>query len=354
MDAARRVYKFVASNIECRRREKIVISTSATLTDQPTVYFLTPDFDRPSGGIRVIYRHVDILNSAGIPAAVLHQQSKFRATWFRNQTRIASLRSTTIKKGDLLVLTELDVDVASRLPQRTPHVVFNQNAHMTWNRRDDQLTSRCYRNSDLLGVVVVSRHNEELVRYSFPKLDVHRVHLSVDPAVFRCGDAPRGRILCYMPRRGCSDARSVLTILEGRGLLQDWTVRALDGLSEHEVGEELRNARMFLSLSHHEGFGLPPAEAMACGAFVIGYDGFGGREFLLPEFSAPVAAGDILAYAQAVESALQQERAHPGWCQDRARQASEFIRREYSPERERNDVCGLYSQFLERVANWQK
>jgi hypothetical protein len=51
---------------------------------------------------------------------------------------------------------------------------------------------------------------------------------------------------------------------------------------------------------------------------------------------------------------LQQERTHPGWCQDRARQASEFIRREYSPERERNDVCGLYARFLERVANGRK
>ena len=41
---------------------------------RPTVYFVTPDFSEPSGGIRVMYRHTDILNSAGNKAFVLHQR----------------------------------------------------------------------------------------------------------------------------------------------------------------------------------------------------------------------------------------------------------------------------------------
>jgi hypothetical protein len=350
MDSARRVYRLVSSSIERHRRDKVVISTGTAPSDRPTVYFLTPDFDRPSGGIRVIYRHVDILNAAGIPAAVLHQEAKFRATWFPNQTRIANLSDTIVKRGDLLVVGELDVDIGSRLPAGTRHVVFNQNAHMTWVRSGEEVTPAYYDKPDLLGAVVVSHHNEQIVQYAFPRLAVHRIHLSIDPVVFRLGDAPRERTLCYMPRRGGGDARSVLAMLESRGLLRGWTVRALDNLSEQEVGEQLRNTCIFLSLSHHEGFGLPPAEAMACGAFVVGYHGFSGREFLLPEFSSPVEPGDILTFARMVEAALWQESVNPGWCQEKGRQASAFIRQACSPDREREDVRDLYAHLLSRVS----
>ena len=54
----------------------------------PTVYFCAPDWNVPAGGIRVFYRHVDILNEAGIPAAVLHRRAGFRCTWFENHTRV--------------------------------------------------------------------------------------------------------------------------------------------------------------------------------------------------------------------------------------------------------------------------
>ena len=61
----------------------------------PTVYFCLPDYDVPSGGFRVVYRHVDILNEAGIPAAVLHCRAGFRCTWFENQTRVVGSRSSS-------------------------------------------------------------------------------------------------------------------------------------------------------------------------------------------------------------------------------------------------------------------
>jgi glycosyltransferase involved in cell wall biosynthesis len=134
-------------------------------------------------------------------------------------------------------------------------------------------------------------------------------------------------------------------------MLQNWIIRPLDNLSEHEVGEQLRKARIFLSLSHHEGFGLPAAEAMSCGAFVIGYHGFSGREFLLPEFSSPVEPGDVLAFAAALERVLQRDADAPGWCEKKGEQASAFIREEYSPSREERDVLALYSRFLGLIAH---
>jgi glycosyltransferase involved in cell wall biosynthesis len=37
-----------------------------------------------------------------------------------------------------------------------------------------------------------------------------------------------------------------------------------------------------VSLSAAEGFGLVPLEAMAMGTTIIGFDGFGGREYMRP------------------------------------------------------------------------
>ena len=38
--------------------------------------------------------------------------------------------------------------------------------------------------------------------------------------------------------------------------------------------------RYLVSLSAAEGFGLVPLEAMAMGTTIIGFDGFGGREYM--------------------------------------------------------------------------
>jgi hypothetical protein len=47
-----------------------------------------------------------------------------------------------------------------------------------------------------------------------------------------------------------------------------------------EVLQMLGERRFFITLSAAEGFGLPALEAMAMGATVIGFDGFGGREYM--------------------------------------------------------------------------
>ena len=71
------------------------------------------------------------------------------------------------------------------------------------------------------------------------------------------------------------------------------------------VIELLQGSAMFLSFGHPEGFGLPVAEAMACGCAVVGYSGLGGRELfeLGDRFGTveEVAVGDWLGVVRAAE-----------------------------------------------------
>ena len=78
----------------------------------------------------------------------------------------------------------------------------------------------------------------------------------------------------------------------------DWEWVPISGKTEAQVGAILRECAVLLSFSEREGFGLPPAEAMASGCYVIGFDGGGGREFFDPAYCAPVT--DLLSFAKAV------------------------------------------------------
>jgi glycosyltransferase involved in cell wall biosynthesis len=314
----------------------------------PTVFFLLSDYDKPSGGVQVIYRQVDILNRAGIRASVLHQAPGFRCSWFPNDTAVTDARATALRPRDVLVVTELDIDVVAGLPRPVSHLVLNQSGHLTWSQHAD-VVSRHYRErpdrTGLLGMLVVSEHSRALMSYALPGLPIHRVRPSVDPALFHPGSGARPRRLTYLPRRGRADLDLVLTLLRSRDALGGWEVTPVGGTGQAAFAEAMRSSRIVLSTSYQEGFGLPAAEAMACGNYVVGYHGYGGREFLRPEFSAPVATGDVLAAARAVEDAIRRD-SESDWTVERGLQAAAFVAAEYGPDRERDDVVTAYEQLL--------
>jgi hypothetical protein len=343
---ARTLYRSIAQLSKQHQRRRILVPTRAEPTADPTVYFLAPDFDSPAGGNRVIYRHVDILNDAGIKACVLHQKRGFRYSWFDNDTRVASVRDTAARRGDLLVIPEVDTDLLSRLASGIRFVVFNQNSFLTWQPASAETVNAYMGSPDLAGVLTVSQYNEEMLRLAFPGRAIRRVHLGIDPKVFRCGSEDRPRRIAYMPRRGRDHAQQVLDVLHGRGSLGAWEVVALDGLSHAEVADRLRTVRIFLAFTSQEGFGLPAAEAMACGSYVIGNHGYGGREFFLPEFSRSIETGDTVAFVHAVEEAINNDSAVQGWCSAKGEAASRFILDHYSPEREYEEVATFYAEAL--------
>jgi glycosyltransferase involved in cell wall biosynthesis len=53
--------------------------------------------------------------------------------------------------------------------------------------------------------------------------------------------------------------------------------------SDREINQLLNRATILLQTSRHEGFCLPPLEAMAAGAAVVCTDAHGNRDFCVPE-----------------------------------------------------------------------
>jgi hypothetical protein len=248
------------------------------------VFVLTPDLDSPIGGIKVHYQMVDALNAAGRQAFVVHGRPGFRCTWFANKTAVVAAESAVIRANDVVVVPEEWVQHIPHLPS-VEKVIFNQNAYTTFLWGEPWRAIRdIYRRTHV-----------------FPTVASVVVRQAIDPATFHSGD-PKTRSIAYMPRKRPDEAKEVLAILGARGALEGWELEPIVKRSEAETAEILRRASVFLSFSHREGYGLPPAEALASGCVVAGFHGFGGRD--ISPHALWVPDGDVLGFARTVEHIL--------------------------------------------------
>ena len=112
-------------------------------------------------------------------------------------------------------------------------------------------------------------------------------------------------------------------------------------LSHQEVAKELREALIFVSSGHPEGFGLPLAEALACGCLVIGYHGLGGRDFALPHMHC-VEFGDLLGFIEALEREIMRFEANPIEVGSERHAAARAIQETYSPDAENQRALAVW------------
>jgi hypothetical protein len=302
-----------------------------------TIYYICRDWPKPAGGERVLYRHVDILNAAGIEAFILHDKPGFRLTWFDNETAVRYSEDTEIDPAnDYVVYPETFGREINKYQVRK--VVFNQNIFATWaNYSLDEFPA--YLNDDVLGVMCVSDDSRRGLGYAFPGLHPVRIHVSILP-IFQYHQEKKLK-LAYMPRRGGSDVHSVLSIIASRGNADGWEVVAIDGMTLEQVAHEFEDTAIFLASGAQEGCPMPPMEAIASGCFVVGYSGYGGEEYFGPAHCYGVMAGDIIQFASTLEQVMS-------WCKmgkvypEERKRASEWILNEYSQERERADVLSFW------------
>jgi glycosyltransferase involved in cell wall biosynthesis len=190
-----------------------------------------------------------------------------------------------------------------------------------------------------------------MLQYTFPDLPVWRFYVSVDSNRFAPQTDPRLNTICYMPRKRARDIACVLGMLASHGVLDAWSIRPLDGLTEAQVAEALSSCAIFLALSDQEGCPLPPLEAMASGALVVGYTGFGAQEYMTGETAVVVPEGDVLMFARELESVLMDwDRTQDQW--DRIRSAGRAVAtNRYSPEVEEESVVSAFTEILQRIPN---
>jgi glycosyltransferase involved in cell wall biosynthesis len=291
----------------------------------------------------VIYRHVDILNAAGVPAAVLHHTDEFSCTWFEHQTRTVGAPSVRLSAADTLVVPEVYGPFLDQIPSGPLLVAFNQNAYLTFEHTPGAGPG-LYRR--FAAAMTVSEDSAEYLRFAFPGLRAEAVPNAVDPAVFHPAAEPPPPQLALMPRKRPEEAAEIVRLLGDR--LAGWEVVPIGGVSESEAAAELHRAAVFLALGRREGFGMPAAEAMASGCFVVGFSGFGGRELFEGDWAVAVEDGDVLAAAKELAAALVAYEADPGELRARAERGREHVATRFSLERQRDAVLAFHRSLADR------
>jgi glycosyltransferase involved in cell wall biosynthesis len=305
-----------------------------------TVYYLCPDYPTPSGGIRAIYRHVDILNEAGIEAAVLHHADGFACSWFEHSTRVVGAPTTRPSPADVLMVPEVYGPFLDRFPREPRAVLFNQNAYMTFEHVPPAARVPY---EIFAAALTVSEDSARFLRFAFPGLEVSVVANGVDPDLFFPATDPPPKRLALMPRKRPEEAEAILRLLGER--LRGWEVVRIEGVPERRAAELLRSSPLFLALGKQEGFGLPAAEAMASGCYVIGFSGFGGRDLFDPSSSAPVEDGDVLAAAEAVAAAIDRYERDPQGVRAAGAAAGARVRERYSLQRQADDLIAFHQRI---------
>ncbi len=312
---------------------------------------MCPDYDVASGGIRVIYRFVDILNSSGIDAAVVHNSAKFRGTWFENRTKIVGAQEVRFHTGDLLVLPEWYRQLIPWIAPGVPHVIFNQNAYEMFSGVPfEKGVPTGTLSVDTVGIVGISEDNLKYLRLCFPQVRVDAIRLSLDTELFHPSLNGKTRTIAYMPRKRLKELNQILHVLDLRGSLEGWEMQPIIGVSEVEVARLLGSAAIFLALNDREGIALPSLEAMASGCVVVGFHGGSGEEYMRRDLSVPIADGEITSFVTSLESEMSRWVEGDPTQGEMTRRAVEFVGSTYTKEREREDVVRVFSEALDRVA----
>ncbi len=316
------------------------------------IYYYCPDLNLPSGGVRTLYRHVDLLRKAGLDAKLLHNNPGFRCTWFQNDTVVEYVNSSSLEfsESDFIVLPEILGPQMTMFAPGIPKIVFNQNAYYTFNGYDFDLDGNPspYASPDVKAVLVVSEDNYNYLKWVFPGILLRRVVYSLNQKLFYYDSSQKENLIAIMPRKGFPDALQIFNILKYRGTLRGWNVILIHDQSEEDAAKMLRKSRIFLSMLYHEGCPFPPMEAMACGCHVIGYSGRGGDEYFTEQVCRKLEPGDVCGVARAIEELIEISDSDPCRTKKQSVDASQAILAKYSVENERTQLLAFWEEMIAR------
>ena len=328
-----------------------------------------PDLDRPIGGVKQLHRHVEHLVALGWDAAMLTEAPGFRPSWFDSHAPSLSLaeshaRGELIPDQSVLLLPEtyLGADLASFRGfdlSGLARVVFNQNAYYSYGQIGEHTSAALavfYDHPALLQVLSVSEDTHTFLARNLGLADARlsRIVNAIEPS-FR-PDGLKTKRMHWMPRKNPDHVQAVLQGLQRCGLRHSggWQGEPLVQLSHAQVAERLNGARLFLAFGHPEGFGLPIAEAMAAGCWVVGYSGGGGGELFRFGASECVSFGDWPGFLAAIQRAFEAFAEHPRETSLRLQRQALAVRSLYSAEQERATIQLAWSRVAEAFAVWRE
>lgn len=349
-------------------------------TDAPTYYFAQPDSAFPVGGNNVALAIINTLNKAGYQAAPLYGSARHTYRFapcdmpaFYDPRLIPAARRHLGRRQRLLDFVtphfERKLDAVNTVLELKPHDVIVMPEYWYPNLCDlFPVSRRILLAQDVFGLMEAVRgdraRNASLVLNSFDAVITTSAasgaayeylsggsSFSVPVVVSKpnlTSSVRKKKQIAYFRRKRLREADLLSNLLSHREIFADWSFVAIENMSEEEVAQTLSESLVFLSFSSCEGFGLPPAEAMAAGCLVIGYTGVGGEEYFTDDIAFPIADSDLIAFAKTVEAIAGEYERDPARLDQMRHAASKRIVERYSFEAMSKAVLDVWSQLHAR------
>lgn len=318
---------------------------------QKKIFYYCYDHNRPGGGQKHTYEHVDILNDHGFEAYIVHGRTGFRLTWFNNDTPVLDYRqfaSVFNSSSDFVVLPEdLGIKI-NRFPGKK--VIFNKNIFYGFGALGFQSPGiNPYLQKDVVAAFAVSDHNAAQLRFAFPELTVLPVHPAVRSEVFQFADLfYKRRQIAYVAKNSNSLAAAYQMFsaraASGHNAGQGWNWILISNKTEAEVAEVLRESFLTVFTSAEEGLGRIPLEAMACGCLVAAFDVGPLRETLPSRYLAPY--GDICSLVRWIEEAVACYPVRLSLLQPLVQRGRDMAAR-YLPRLQQRSVCAAWNKIMD-------
>jgi hypothetical protein len=255
----------------------------------------------PSGGIKVMLEHVEILREAGFDAYAYAKNPEQRPSAFDIDVPYL-IGSIGINPGDIVVRPEtlLARDLIAAAEGGLWQTMFVQNHYYC---RHSLGNKKSYEELGVPDVFCASNRIKRFLEENGVARDVSVVPCAV--GMVPVDTARKVERIVTMPRKRPMEHDVIKHLFSLRHPdLAEVPWLTLDDLPHAEVLEKLSGSSVFLSLQRFEGFGLPALEAMAAGCLVVGFAGDGGWDYADPTNGIWVGDDALEAAADAVAKAV--------------------------------------------------
>jgi hypothetical protein len=180
------------------------------------IVYGSPPTNDPSGGVKVIYRHAELLDSMGVEAYVwLPGDPDFRCTWFEHRAK--TIRTEQLNPtSDILILPEIWATGYVRLLKGMGFRVgiFVQNAYLTHvnlSSENRHGIRDAYAAADLVLSISADTTRYLVEILWVPQSKIVQQCYSVDRRLFR--PETKAPVITYMPRKMADHSGRVVSIL---------------------------------------------------------------------------------------------------------------------------------------------